>query len=121
MKYDRYLTTALATAYELNFDDAIETLLHHGNWISNIVRPGGSEPLLDVDEAEQCTKANVYDQPKVIDQILELVIQEIKSNYFANKPIVCDMLRRLSRVCDTLQKQDNKKPYIKSLSYSQSV
>ena len=107
MVYDRYFSEALRTACELNFDDTIETLLHHRDWISTIVC---EDLIINVDKAEKhCTKAIFHDQPKVVDQILEQVIHKIKSNYFTNKPIVCNMLRRLGSMCDALQKQDSKK------------
>ena len=55
----------------------------------------------------------VYDQPKFIDDILEEMLHQIKQNYFGNKPIVCDLLQRLSTVCDALQMPEIKKIILK--------
>ena len=62
---------------------------------------------------QHCTNAIVYDQPKFIDDILEEMLHQIKQNYFGNKPIVCDLLQRLSTVCDALQMPEIKKIILK--------
>ena len=52
-------------------------------------------------------------QPKFIDQILRKLLEQIKTNYFGNKPIVCELFRRLSTICDAFQLPEIKKIVLK--------